>query len=68
MERTRVDWEMDGQDVVLRIELRMTGEWFLQRAHEIYSCLSALHRPPGTSPKNSLTKVVTSETTAPSDD
>ena len=45
MEKLRTDWRVDGDDVVLTIELRMASDWFFARAREIYQVFSPARRP-----------------------
>ncbi len=44
-EKLRTDWRVDGDDVVLSIELRMASDWFFARAREIYQVLNPVGRP-----------------------
>ena len=44
MEKLSTDWRVDGDDVVLTIELRMGSEWFFARARDIYQVISPVRR------------------------
>lgn len=44
-EKVKLDWSMDQNDVVLQIEIRMDGHWFLARARQIYHALSPQRHP-----------------------
>ena len=50
MEKLKTDWRLDGEDVVLTIELRMAGHWFLERARQVHEALSPVRRPGGRLP------------------
>lgn len=45
LEKLRTDWRVDGDDVVLTIELRMASDWFFARAREIYRVFNPTNRP-----------------------
>ena len=45
-EKTRVDWYVEQDEVVLRLELRMSGHWFIERARQIYQVLQPATPPP----------------------
>ena len=44
-EKTKVDWRLDQDDVILTIEVRMSSPWFFGRAHQIFQALSPKRRP-----------------------
>ena len=43
-EKLKTDWRVDGDDVVLTIELRMGSDWFFARAREIYQVINPVGR------------------------
>ena len=44
-EKLTTDWRLDGEDVVVTIELRMAGHWFIERARQVHEVLSPARRP-----------------------
>ena len=38
-ERVEVDWEVDREEVILHVRVRMSGAWFIERARQIYQVL-----------------------------
>lgn len=44
-EKTSIEWQLDQEDVILKIEVRMNGAWFMKLAIQIYQKLSLPLRP-----------------------
>ena len=45
IDKVKIEWAVDQNDVLLQIEIRMDGHWFLDRARQIYHALSPQRRP-----------------------
>ena len=44
-ERCKVNWGVDEKDVIITVEIRVDGHWFMDIARNIYHTLSPSRRP-----------------------